>query len=115
MSRGGGAGLKSSSAVARSTPEIPSTSAWCVLKIIAKRSVSDPLAGSIPSTSQNSHNGLVRSSGCDAMRAAISSSCGSLPGAGSAEWRTWYSMLKLVSSTHSGRPVPPGGVASFWR
>ena len=31
------------------------------------------------------------------------------PGAGSAVWRTWYSRLKVGSSTHSGRPVSSGG------
>ena len=36
-------------------------------------------------------------------------------GEGSAVWRTWYSRLKSGSSTHSGRPVSSGGVASFWR
>jgi hypothetical protein len=32
-------------------------------------------------------------------------SCSSLPGLGSAVWRTWYSRLKRGSSTHSGRPI----------
>ena len=34
---------------------------------------------------------------------------------GNAACRTWYSRLKLGSSTHSGRPVSSGGVLSFWR
>ena len=36
-------------------------------------------------------------------------------GEGSAEWRTWYSRLKVGSSIQNGRPVSIGGCASFWR
>ncbi len=105
----GGVGSRSNRTVARSTPEMPSTSEWWVFEISAKRSPSSP------STSQFSHSGLSRSSGWEAIRAASRNSCSSLPGAGSAVWRTWYSMLKSGSSTHSGRPVSSGGVASFCR
>ena len=49
--------------MARSTPETPSTSAWWVLEISAKRSPSSP------STSQFSHSGLDRSSCWEAIRA----------------------------------------------
>ena len=75
---GGAAARRSRSnrTVARSTPETPSTSAWWVLKISAKRSSSSP------STSQLSHSGLERSSCWEAIRAASGSSCSSLPGRG---------------------------------
>ena len=58
---------------------------------------------------------LVRSSCWEKIRAAIRRSCSSEPGAGSAEWRTWYSRLKVGSSIQNGRPVGTGGWASFWR
>ena len=105
----GGTGSASNSTVARSTPEIPSTSAWCVLEISAKRLPSSPC------TSHVSHSGLARSSCCEWMRAASERSCSSEPGDGSPVWRTWYSRLKLGSSIHTGRPVSIGGNASFWR
>ena len=59
-----------------STPEMPSTSAWCVLPRIAKRSPSSP------STSHSSHSGLLRSSCCEKARPARCLSCSSLPGGG---------------------------------
>ena len=68
-----------------------------------------------PWTSHSSQSGFVRSSCWEKTRAAILRSCSSEPGAGSAEWRTWYSRLKLGSSTQNGRPVCAGGKASFWR
>ena len=40
---GAGSGVVSNSTVVMSTPETPSTSAWCVLAIIAKRSPLRPL------------------------------------------------------------------------
>ena len=92
-----------------STPETPSTSAWWVFETIAKRLRVRPW------TSQNSQSGLVRSSCCEKTRAARFRSCSSEPGDGSAEWRTWYSRLKVGSSIQSGRPVSIGGFASFWR
>ena len=88
---------------------MPSTSAWWVLEITAKRL---PMS---PWTSQISHSGLARSSCWECTRAAIARSCSSEPGEGSAVWRMWYSRLKLGSSTHSGRPVSSGGTASFCR
>ena len=106
---GAGSGVRSNSTVARSTPETPSTSAWCVLVMSAKRPPSRPW------TSHISHSGLERSSAWECTRAASARSCASEPGAGSAVSRTWYSRLKLGSSTHSGRPVSSGGKASFWR
>ena len=72
--RAGGSGSRSNSTVARSTPATPSTSAWWVLEISAKRSPSSP------STSQFSHSGFARSSCCEAIRAASRNSCSSLPG-----------------------------------
>jgi hypothetical protein len=95
--------------VARSTPAIPSMSAWCVLEIRAK----PPFWR--PSTTHSSHSGLVRSNCWDMIRAVSRISCSSVPGAGSAVWRTWYSMLNVGSSTHSGRPLSSGGSASRWR
>ena len=92
-----------------STPETPSTSAWCVFEMIAKRFRVRPW------TSHSSQSGLVRSSCWLNTRAAMFLSCSSEPGDGSAEWRTWYSRLKVGSSTQSGRPVSIGGFASFWR
>ena len=62
-----------------------------------------------------SHSGLDRSNCWDMIRATSRISWPSSPGAGSAVWRTWYSRLKLGSSTHSGRPVSSGGWASFCR
>ena len=106
---GGGTGSASNRTVARSTPAMPSTSAWWVLEISAKR------PSSRPCTSHVSHSGLARSSCCEWMRAARLRSCSSEPGAGSAVWRTWYSRLKLGSSIHTGRPVSIGGNASFCR
>ena len=88
---------------------MPSTSAWWVLEISAKRPSSSPW------TSHVSHSGFARSSRWEWMRAASARSCSSEPGAGSAVWRTWYSRLKFGSSTHSGRPVSSGGNASFCR
>jgi hypothetical protein len=70
---------------------------------------------SSPSTSQSSHSGFERSSCWEKIRAARRISCCSEPGRGSAVWRTWYSRLKVGSSTHSGRPVPAGGTESRWR
>ena len=88
---------------------MPSTSAWWVFEISAKRLPSSPW------TSHVSHSGLARSSCWEWMRAASVRSCSSEPGDGSAVWRMWYSRLKLGSSIHTGRPVSIGGIASFWR
>ncbi len=66
-----------------STPETPSTRAWWVLVMIAKRLRSRPW------TSHSSQSGFERSSGCEKTRPAMFRSCSSEPGAGSAEWRTW--------------------------
>ena len=70
--------------VARSTPATPSTSAWWVLEISAKRLRSSPC------TSHSSHSGFERSSRCECTRAVSARSCSSEPGEGSAVWRTWY-------------------------
>ena len=66
-----------------STPETPSTIAWWVLLISAKRLRSSPW------TSQSSQSGFERSSCCEKTRPASRRSWSSLPGAGSAVWRTW--------------------------
>ena len=66
-----------------STPETPSTRAWWLLPMIAKRS---PLS---PSTSHSSQSGFERSSCWEKIRAARLRSCSSEPGAGSAVCRTW--------------------------
>ena len=60
--------------------------------------------------SQLSHSGFERSSCWETIRLVSWKSCSSLPGAGSAEWRTWYSRLNVGSSVHSGRPDSSGGV-----
>ena len=67
----------------------------------------------VPSGTQRELNALREQA--SGMRAASWNSWSSVPGAGSAAWRTWYSRLKVGSSTHNGRPVSSGGVASFWR
>ena len=67
----GGTGSASNSTVARSTPEMPSTSAWWVLEISAKRLPSSPW------TSHVSHSGFARSSRWEWMRAASARSCSS--------------------------------------
>ena len=64
---GAGSGAVSKSTVVMSTPETPSTSAWCVL---AARSRSGRPPGR--STSQISHSGLARSSCCENSRPARS-------------------------------------------
>ena len=104
-----GTGERSNSTVIRSTPDTPSTSAWWVLEMSAKRFCSSPW------TSHNSHSGFARSSRCECVRAASARSCSSDPGWGSAVWRTWYSRLKLGSSIQIGRPVSSGGTASLCR
>ena len=90
-----------------STPDTPSTSAWWVLLMMAKR------LSSSPCTSQSSQSGLERSRRCEKMRPASCRSCSVEPGDGSAVWRTWYSMLKQGSSIQSGRPISKRGKASF--
>ena len=108
-SAGSGTGVTSNSTVAMSTPATPSTSAWWVFDSTANRLRFRPW------TSHSSHSGFERSSCCENSRAASLRSCSSDPGDGSAEWRTWYSRLKLGSSIQNGRPICSGGVASFWR
>ena len=78
-----GCGFVSKRIVKMSTPEMPSTSAWCVFDRIAKR------PPSMPSTSHISHSGLSRSSCCENTRPASARSCSSEPGAGSAVARMW--------------------------
>ena len=90
-----------------STPETPSTSAWWLLPMIAKR------PSRSPSTSQSSQSGLLRSSCWEKIRAARLRSCSSEPGAGRALWRTWYSRLRWGSSTQTGRPWSKGTKRSF--
>ena len=79
----GGSGSRSNSTVRMSTPLIPSTSAWWVLQISAKR----PSAS--PSTSQISHSGFSRSSCWEKTRPASRRSSSSPAGGGSAVWRMW--------------------------
>ncbi len=82
-STSGGTGERSKSTVAMSTPATPSTSAWCVFEISAKRFCSRPWM------IHTSQSGFERSSRWEKMRPASSRSCSSLPGRGSAVWRTW--------------------------
>ena len=77
-SRSGGSGSRSNSTVMMSTPEMPSTSAWCVLQTSPKWSSPTRL------TSQISHSGFERSSCCENTRPARLRSCSSLAGSGSA-------------------------------
>ena len=80
---GTGSGAVSNSTVVMSTPEMPSTSAWWVLAISAKRSPA------IFSTSQISHSGLERSRRWENSRPASCLSALSSAGLGSAVWRMW--------------------------
>ena len=66
-----------------STPEMPSTSAWWVLAISAKRPP-DMLW-----TSQISHKGLERSRRWEKIRPARRLSASSPAGFGRAVWRMW--------------------------
>ena len=86
-----------------STPETPSTSAWWVFVSSANRLRVSPC------TSHSSQSGFERSSRWEKIRPVIRRSCSSEPGAGSAEWRMWYSRLKVGSSVQNGRPVCAGG------
>jgi hypothetical protein len=61
----------------------PSTRIWCDFDRIAKR------PPSTPSMKYISHNGRLRSSCRDMIRAVRSRSCSIDPGRGSAERRTW--------------------------
>ncbi len=95
--------------VISSVPDTPSTRQWWTLEMIAQRS------SPRPSTIQISQSGLARSSCWDMTRPTSRRSSASPPGRGSAVWRTWYSMLKCGSSTHTGRPSDSGTGAIFWR
>ena len=66
-----------------STPETPSTSAWWVFEISAKRPPSRPC------TIQISQSGFERSSRWEKIRPTSWRSWSSLPGFGRAVWRTW--------------------------
>ena len=92
-----------------SVPETPSTKAWWVLERTAQ------LPSSSPSTTQISQRGLDRSSGCDMTRPTSFRSSASPPGEGRAVCRTWYSMLKCGSSTHTGRPSSNGTLRTTHR
>ena len=93
----------------RSMPEAPSIMQWWIFEISAKRS-----PPSSPSTTQFSHSGRRRSSGCDMMRAESRLSCAGVPGFGSAVWRMWKSRLKRGSSTQTAW-LANGIQWSFWR
>ena len=95
-----GSGSRSNRTVARSTPAMPSISAWWAFVSSAEAAVVEALDQ--PHLPQRL--GAVELLGEDA-RARGSSAARRLPGCGSAVWRTWYSRLKSVSSIHSGRPV----------
>ena len=81
---GAGSGDVSKSTVAMSTPETPSTSAWWVLDMSAKRSPSQALDE--PDLPQRLASGPARWAKTRPARRL--SSC-SPPGAGSAVWRMW--------------------------
>ena len=80
---GAGSGSVSNSTVVMSTPEMPSTSAWWVFAISAKR------PRDIFSTSMISQSGFERSSRCENTRPARRFSAASSAGAGRAAWRMW--------------------------
>ena len=96
--RSAGSASRSKSTDSSAAPETPSTVEWCIL---ATRAMRPP---STPSTTQISHIGLLRSSCWPAMSPARSPSSRSPPGRGTAARRTWYSMSKSASSTHTGCP-----------
>ena len=89
-----GTGPRSNRTWARSTPATPSMSAWWVFEISAKRGRRARRPPPRPSMIHISHSGLERSSCWQKIRPARSRSCSSVPGRGSAVWRTWYSRLK---------------------
>ena len=76
-------GVSSRTTWPMSIDAIPSTMAWWVLAMIATRPPERP------STRYISHSGRVWSRGRDIRRATSSLSARSVPGAGSAERRTW--------------------------
>ena len=89
---GGTVGSVSNRTVVMSTAEMPSTSAWWLFAISAKRpsaGSSSPPQSPSRSTSHISHSGFVRSSGWANSRPARFCSCSSLPGAGRPAWRRW--------------------------
>ena len=79
----GGTGVRSNSTVAMSTPEMPSTRAWWVFEINANSSSFKPC------TSHSSQSGFERSRRWEKMRPSSWRSSTSVPGCGSAVWRTW--------------------------
>ena len=119
-SLGAGLGIQISSAIRRvfagsritwpiSSAVSPSTSEeWDFVKM-AKRLFDNP------STRYISHSGRVLSSGRDLSRATRSCNWASDPGFGSADRRTWYSMSKSWSSTHTGRDSPSATSRTFCR
>ena len=101
---------RSNSTVVMSTPETPSTSAWWVFEIIAKRSpLERPRRARAPTAAWcgRAAGRTAGRRGCAAARRsrARAARCGAR---GSAA-------LKCGSSTHTGRPWPSGTYASCWR
>ena len=82
-----GTGERSNSTVEMSTPAMPSTSAWCVFEISAKRS--PPSSPCRPWISHTSQSGFERSSRWEKMRPTSWRSWSIEPGAGRAVWRRW--------------------------
>ena len=81
-SRAGGSASRSNSSVMISAPDAPSIAAWCTLVTMPIRSCLRP------SITHASHRGRVRSSGIDAICAAMSASSRRPPGEGTATRRT---------------------------
>ena len=79
--------------------ETPSTSAWWVLVYIATR------PSRSPSTTCASHSGRSQASRWLCSRDERSRSSRTRPGRGSALCRTWCSMSKCSSSTHTSWPA----------
>ena len=106
---GRAAGSVSSSAVISSAPVLSSIAATWTLAYRATRS------SGRPSMTHSSHSGRDRSSGVAWARPTRRASAASSPPGGSAVWRTWYSMSKLRSVVHDGRPRPNGTSATLRR
>ena len=84
--------------VSISTPETPSTAAWCTFEKMANDPGGRPSTLSNPSITYASHEGRERSSGRASSRATWMHSCRQSPGFGSAMCRTWNSRSQSGSS-----------------
>ncbi len=109
VGRGGGAGSRSKSWASNSAPETPSMVQWWIFVTTA---ICPPRN---PSTMYISHSGLARSSWRLQTSPTNRANSSTPPGAGSAEWRMWYSMSNAGSSTQYGWPRRKGTSTSRLR